>query len=573
MNASTATQPLAQSPSRAQDAAWEGLAHALKAALAAQDMGRLESQLQTTGLAVACSVEFIEHCRALRHDDLVLMLCTLGVENGVNPQHCSLLLALYQSRSGRVMPAALDRLPHHHVLRFAALSCNPALTPSHRTTPVPSADRLCGSAAHLGLAVEFLIDQHRAGRAAELVIEVWKRGSLDELKVSLLRCLARRHRLRAPGTAECRELLPALQWIHTRISGLRASPALCDDVALLTAEVAAGAGDSDAALSAAARVRAPLQQIRARFLCTELHCRAQDIAAAIAAMDGVLQLVGRVGVVQARQVIHAPGGNQASDRSFNAAAAAAALADLCAALEPAGMSPFLVSGTLLGCARQGSFLAHDKDIDVGLLHEGGVQPVQELLQAQGRFKVSVDEHPGQPTHNLLAVHGPTGMAVDVFLYRKTAAGLVTGVRNGMGHLQTFVFTPFELQRVRFEGVDVCIPADFDRNLTENFGPWRTPDPGYLPHVESPSIAEPLGPVHMLVARLELLYALLQEKPAKVRRLFDFFSRHAGVKHALSAGVLAGLGHGVESSPPAPSPARDAQNGAPCLPRISTETCP
>jgi hypothetical protein len=544
----------------------------LKSALAAQDMGRLEGQLQAVGLATACSIEFIDHCRALRQDELVLMLCTLGVENGVNPQHCGLLLALYQSRSVRLMPAALDGLPPHHVLRYAAIACNPTLIASD-TNPIPSVPRrVCGSAAHFSLAVEFLVDQRRVDRAAELVVELWQRGGVDELKISMLRSLAGRHRLRAPGTAECIELLPALLLAHSRLSALRANPSLFDDVALLTAEVAAGAGNYGAALEVAATVKTPLQKVKAGFLCTELHCRANDIETAIAGMDGVLQNVGRIGVAAARRVLHAPGGNQPVDNPFDVASAAAALADLCAALEPAGMKPFLVSGTLLGYARQGSFLSHDKDLDVGLLYEGDAQLLQELLQAQGGFRVFVEVHPDQPTYNLLAVHARTGMAVDVFLYRATQTGLVTGVRNGMGHLQTFVFTPFDLRRVRFEGVDVWIPADFDLNLTENFGPWRNPDPGYLPHVESPSIAQPLGAVHMLVARLEMLYALLQEKPAKVRRLIDFFARNVGVEHALPESLRAALGREVESPPHSPDPRLDSAVRPVSSARISTEMC-
>jgi hypothetical protein len=126
--------------------------------------------------------------------------------------------------------------------------------------------------------------------------------------------------------------------------------------------------------------------------------------------------------------------------------------------------------------------------------------------------------------------------------------------------------------VRFEGVDVWIPADFDLNLTENFGPWRNPDPGYLPHVESPSIAQPLGAVHMLVARLEMLYALLQEKPAKVRRLIDFFARNVGVEHALPERLRAALGREVESPPHSPDPRLDSAVRPVSSARISTEMC-
>lgn len=514
------------------------LAMGLKSALSIQDMASLEDQLRSIGLDRACSQDFIDYCRALHHDELVLLLCTLGTENGVNPGHCGLLLALYQSRRCSSLPAIIDSLPARHVLRMVALSCGQEYSSAQHEKLLSGWSGAAGSAEQFRLAVEFLIDQHRVDRAGELLACVWSVGQLDEVKMLTLRAVAARFRLRAPGTDECIALLPVLQLILRRLSDLQAAASIQDDVAMLTAQVAAGAGDYTSALRAAAQVRTPLQRVKACFFRVEILSRNQNIGGAIAAMDEVLTLVLRLGAAEARKVLHAPGGNQMLDHPFDETSAATALADLCATLASSGRRPFLVSGTLLGYARQGSFLKHDKDIDIGLLHDGDTQSLRKLIQAGGQFNVFVDQVPEAPTYNMVAVHEPTGMAVDIFLYRRTASGMVTGVRNGMGHLQTFVFTPFDLRKVTFAGVDVWIPADFDLNLTENFGAWRTPDAGYLPHVESPSIEQPLGETHLLVARLEMLYALLQGNRRKVGRLFDFFSRNAGVEHALSARVLA-----------------------------------
>ena len=58
---------------------------------------------------------------------------------------------------------------------------------------------------------------------------------------------------------------------------------------------------------------------------------------------------------------------EATDKdAFNPEHAGKALAELQEILEPTGKAVFLVSGTLLGYARTGSVLSHDKDMDVGL---------------------------------------------------------------------------------------------------------------------------------------------------------------------------------------------------------------
>ena len=55
-----------------------------------------------------------------------------------------------------------------------------------------------------------------------------------------------------------------------------------------------------------------------------------------------------------------------TDKSFEEAPAAMAINDLITSLNSIGIEPFLVSGTLLGYARSGTVLSHDKDIDIGV---------------------------------------------------------------------------------------------------------------------------------------------------------------------------------------------------------------
>src|SRR5690606_37477131 len=58
------------------------------------------------------------------------------------------------------------------------------------------------------------------------------------------------------------------------------------------------------------------------------------------------------------------------------AAARQALLDLRSDLSRADVKFFLVSGTLLGCVREGNILGHDKDIDVGVMEDVDFEKVR-----------------------------------------------------------------------------------------------------------------------------------------------------------------------------------------------------
>jgi len=99
------------------------------------------------------------------------------------------------------------------------------------------------------------------------------------------------------------------------------------------------------------------------------------------------------------------------------------------------------------------------------------------------------------------------MWIDIFVYHPQGQHWVTGVDFFFGYRQTFAFTPFELKEVEFLGVNMKIPAEAELNLTENYGEWRTPDPGYLSHLESPSTMNKGALPYMLTARLSAISAL------------------------------------------------------------------
>lgn len=124
---------------------------------------------------------------------------------------------------------------------------------------------------------------------------------------------------------------------------------------------------------------------------------------------------------------------------------------------------FLISGTLLGCIREGALLPHDRDLDIGVWIEDGIDAVSRALLTSGYF------YPVETrSKELLKLKHVTGIAIDIFFHRRnpdeiTHAGVKTVWRNA----------PFRLKEIRFLGRKYLIPEDPERYLTENYGDWRT----------------------------------------------------------------------------------------------------
>jgi hypothetical protein len=152
-----------------------------------------------------------------------------------------------------------------------------------------------------------------------------------------------------------------------------------------------------------------------------------------------------------------------------------------AALQEAGLEPFLAYGTLLGAVREGQVLGHDSDADLGYVSTFTTPVdvaresfrVQRTLAEHGwtttrysgaAFKVLVTPEPG--------VH----IGLDVF------GGFLD---HGRLYLMGEIGTPFQrhwilpLGRCDLGGRSMPVPARPEKLLEATYGPgWRVPDPAF-----------------------------------------------------------------------------------------------
>jgi SAM-dependent methyltransferase len=149
--------------------------------------------------------------------------------------------------------------------------------------------------------------------------------------------------------------------------------------------------------------------------------------------------------------------------------------------DEAGVAAFPVYGTLLGAVREGSFIGHDSDADLGYL-SNYEHPADAMLES---FRIQRMLH-----RNGYQTRRYSGGAMKVFI--KEADGAVRGLDVFMGfmlegelNLMGEVRAPFRKEWILplgecvLEGRTLPCPREPDRMLAAMYGPnWRTPDPAF-----------------------------------------------------------------------------------------------
>jgi hypothetical protein len=214
-----------------------------------------------------------------------------------------------------------------------------------------------------------------------------------------------------------------------------------------------------------------------------------------------------------------------------------ALSDLQKILNPENIKIFLVSGTLLGYVRENSILSHDKDVDVGMFFHENIDKCIESIKLSNLFHLKMNHYGNGNIYSIGLIHKSTKTPIDIFIYHFENNQLFTGVEHSFGYLQKFSFTPFILIPVNFLGNLIYIPNNYELNLEENFGNWKTPDKNYISHLESPSTYEKGGIVYMIVLRLELLKSITEYNQIKINKIISLNNLYSENKYSISKLII------------------------------------
>jgi phosphorylcholine metabolism protein LicD len=154
----------------------------------------------------------------------------------------------------------------------------------------------------------------------------------------------------------------------------------------------------------------------------------------------------------------------------------ALLANTLAACQALNLRPFLAWGTLLGHYRDGGFIAHDYDIDLGLL-EDDFSRKEELVQAMKRRGYAVRAINDYFISFYRAGRKRPWIELQLF-YRKNDQIACSLGPFQRGDLYTYYFPAdifAEFMAEKFLGqLEVLVPTQTERFLTVAYGNWRVP---------------------------------------------------------------------------------------------------
>jgi hypothetical protein len=106
-----------------------------------------------------------------------------------------------------------------------------------------------------------------------------------------------------------------------------------------------------------------------------------------------------------------------------------------------------------------------------------------------------------------------------------------------------------LQEIDFINTRFYAPSDIDKNLTENFGDWQTPDPHFISHLQCPTTVDVGGEVYMMVCRLEMVRSIVEGKKIKVDRIAHILRENAHSEQSMESALIDRLAnqYGSQSS--------------------------
>ncbi|XDZ64932.1 hypothetical protein AB8880_08335 [Alphaproteobacteria bacterium LSUCC0684] len=174
-------------------------------------------------------------------------------------------------------------------------------------------------------------------------------------------------------------------------------------------------------------------------------------------------------------------------------------------LVAAGLQPFLISGTLLGCVREGRIFNHDKDFDIGIFGWESQYDVAAALLKSGEFNFSTKDLRGNKLFLLPVRHKDTGFDFDIFFFHDRDDHFLHGIDSRIGYTINYKFSKFDLISRSFMGNNYFIPSNYEKMLSENYGStWNIPDPFYFVKLQSPALVKQNEALFGFVARHEMI---------------------------------------------------------------------
>lgn len=499
--------------------------------------------IQGLALSEVFAPEAIEYARARRKIPLTLLISTLAVSNEVYPKQAESWLECYQSITNKTLSGKLAQLSENNILRTVVellANCPVLERKSYRSC--------IGSEQDWVNAFELLIDFRNLTKAQTLTEALLLKKFGFNIWPSIAKALINRFDVYQEEPFKTDNDIDHV--VMARLFEISAgalkngkSESISQKLFHRCALCLESAGDYASAVQWLSQNTNNQNFVQRKIDLARCLTKENRIPDAICELDLALaKSCDKVAIeTECTENSIEISETKTGDKKFDIENASIALSQLTEICTKEDIKIFLVSGTLLGYAREGKLLGHDKDIDVGVIGWETQYQICQALVKSVCFKFDASFLSGKKTYCLPILHISTGIWIDIFIYHPEGDKLVTGLDFLFGYQQKFGFTPFELKQVNFLGVDMYVPSDIDLNLCENYGNWKIPDTNYMSHLESPSTLDKGGLAHMLTARLHALKSLMTNKPRKLKKVIQILQDYSDSPWAMQPDLLRKMG--------------------------------
>lgn len=148
------------------------------------------------------------------------------------------------------------------------------------------------------------------------------------------------------------------------------------------------------------------------------------------------------------------------------------------------LTHFLIDGTLLGAVREGDFIAHDNDLDLGVMaEEWSHKTIGEMVTAMLERGIVTEHMFGNPAHCFEVALRRDGVKCDLFFYHRDGDWRIfhafkNGGLNLPEDLITYEYKAELIENIKpmmFQGELYPAPEDPIAVLVAKYGDdWRTP---------------------------------------------------------------------------------------------------
>jgi hypothetical protein len=221
-------------------------------------------------------------------------------------------------------------------------------------------------------------------------------------------------------------------------------------------------------------------------------------------------------------------------------------------LEMENIQPFPIAGSLLGLYRDGKFMDHDKDADIGIFVKDyqDVLTITSTICKKSKFVApSMFNSPKESNlWNVAVFDQENNTAIDLFFFYRESEHIEYGVHTPSGILK-WAFKPFDLVRQHLAGRDYWLPDDIEQHLIDLYDDWKTPVKVWDSLVNCPNILPSSRPVVLYFGLMRLYQSFDTNKFEKANNYYKQLTQKWGMHFSIEAhNNIENILKGVVSSP-------------------------